>query len=152
MAGRIAERIVFDDISSGAKSDIKYASDIARKMVCEWGMSDSMGPLAYGEHEEHIFLGREIDKHQNYSEETARNIDREIRKVVDEAEAKAMQILTDNRDKLDAIGEALMTYEVIDGNEVNIIINGGKIERETDKEDKTDKTNGTDGTDGTDKE
>jgi len=134
MAGRVAERITFDDISSGAKSDIKVASDIARKMVCEWGMSDSMGPLAYGEREEHIFLGREIDKHKDYSEETAKNIDREIRNVIDEAEAKATQILTDNKDKLDAIGEALMKYEVIDGDEVNLIVNGGEIHREAKKE------------------
>jgi len=134
MAGRIAERITFDDISSGAKSDIKVASDIARKMVCEWGMSDSMGPLAYGEHEEHIFLGREIDKHKNYSEETAKNIDREIRNIIDEAEAKATQILTDNKDKLDAIGDALMKYEVIDGDEVNLIVNGGVINRDEKKE------------------
>ncbi len=134
MAGRVAERITFDDISSGAKSDIKVASDIARKMVCEWGMSDSMGPLAYGEREEHIFLGREIDKHKDYSEETAKNIDREIRSVIDEAEAKAIQILTDNKDKLDAIGEALMKYEVIDGDEVNLIVNGGVINRGKKKE------------------
>jgi len=134
MAGRVAEKIVFKDISSGAKSDIKYASDIARKMVCEWGMSDSMGPLAYGEREEHIFLGREIDKHKDYSEETARNIDKEIRAIIDEAEAKATQILVDNRDKLDAIGDALMKYEVIDGNEVNIIVSGGEIKRDESKE------------------
>jgi cell division protease FtsH len=134
MAGRVAERITFDDISSGAKSDIKYASDIARKMVCEWGMSDSMGPLAYGEREEHIFLGREIDKHKDYSEETAKNIDREIRSIIDEAEAKATQILTDHKDKLDAIGDALMKYEVIDGDEVNLIVNGGEINREEKKE------------------
>ena len=137
MAGRIAERIVFSDVSSGASSDIKYASGIARKMVCEWGMSDAMGPLAYGEHEEHIFLGREIDKHKDYSEETAKNIDREIRNIIDAAEAKATQILTDNRDKLDAIGEALMKYEVIDGDEVKTLIDGGEINRELDKKDET---------------
>jgi len=143
MAGRVAERITFDDISSGAKSDIKVASDIARKMVCEWGMSDSMGPLAYGEREEHIFLGREIDKHKDYSEETAKNIDREIRSVIDEAEAKATQILTDNKDKLDAIGEALMKYEVIDGDEVNLIVNGGVINRDKKKEETSTDSSGT---------
>ncbi|RLD09596.1 MAG: cell division protein FtsH [Chlamydiae bacterium] len=134
MAGRIAEKLVFDDVSSGASSDIKYATEIARKMVCEWGMSDSMGPLAYGSREEHIFLGKEIDRHKDYSEETARNIDQEIRNIIDEAEAKATQILTEHRDKLDAIGEALMKYEVIDGDEVDIIMKGDEITREVEIE------------------
>ena len=133
MAGRVAEQIVFDDISSGAKSDIKYASDIARKMVCEWGMSDALGPLAYGEREEHIFLGREIDRHKDYSEETARAIDKEIRKVIDEAEATAKKLLTKNRKKLDAIAQALLKYEVIDGAEVKKIVEGGELVREAKK-------------------
>ena len=129
MAGRIAEQIAFNDISSGAKADIKHASDIARKMVCEWGMSDTLGPLAYGEREEHIFLGREIDRHKDYSEETARLIDKEVRKIIDEAEAKAKKILTKNKAKLDAIAQALLTYEVIDGEEVEAIVRGEEIQR-----------------------
>ncbi len=133
MGGRVAEELIFNDLTSGAKSDIKNATDIARKMVCEWGMSDLMGPLAYGEREEHIFLGREIDRHIDYSDEIARNIDKEIRRILDEAVARARKIITENRDKLEAIAQALLEFEVIEGDEVNALIRGEKIKKKSAK-------------------
>ncbi len=127
MGGRVAEEIALDDITSGARSDIKQASEIARKMVCEWGMSESMGPISYGEKEEHIFLGREIDKHTGYSEQTSQKIDAEVRKFIDIAYEKARKMIIENRNKLNAIAEALMEFEVIEGSEVDALIKGEKI-------------------------
>jgi cell division protease FtsH len=130
MGGRVAEELVFDDLTSGAKSDIKQATELARKMVCEWGMSDLMGPLAYGEREEHLFLGREIDRHTDYSEETARKIDTEIRRLVDEGLNRAQTLIAADRDKLDAIAEGLLKYEVLDGSEIDALIAGEPIRDE----------------------
>ena len=125
--GRIAEEIIFNDITTGAQSDIKQASEIARKMVCEWGMSEAMGLLAYGSREEHLFLGREIDRHKDYSEETARKIDSEIRVIIDKAIDRARSIINENKDTLHAIAAALLTYEVLDGPEITALIKGDKI-------------------------
>ncbi len=130
MGGRVAEEIALDDITSGARSDIKQATEIARKMVCEWGMSETMGPLSYGEKEEHIFLGREIDKHTDYSELTSQKIDAEVRRFIDIAYEKAKNMILENRDKLNAIAEALIEFEVIEGSEVDALIKGEKIREE----------------------
>jgi cell division protease FtsH len=127
MGGRIAEEMVFGDITSGARSDIKLSSEIARKMVCEWGMSELLGPLTYGEREEHLFLGREIDRHAEFSEQTSQKIDMEIRRIIDEAVLRARTLLTDNRDKLESIAEALLKYEVLDGEEIDTLIRGETI-------------------------
>ncbi len=129
MGGLVTEHLVFGDMTTGAKSDIKHASEIARKMVCEWGMSDTMGPLAYGEHEEHLFLGREIDRHTNYSEQTAQRIDNEIRQIIDTASAQARRVITGHRAVLDTIAEALLKYEVLDGDEIGILVQGGTLPR-----------------------
>ncbi len=129
MGGLVTEHLVFGDMTTGAKSDIKHASEIARKMVCEWGMSDAMGPLAYGERVEHVFLGREIDRHTDYSELTAQKIDNEIRQIVDTASAQARRIITEHRAVLDSIAEALLKYEVLDGDEIGILVNGGTLPR-----------------------
>jgi cell division protease FtsH len=129
MGGRIAEEIIFGDITSGARSDIKLSSEIARKMVCEWGMSELLGPLTYGEREEHLFLGREIDRHAEFSEQTSQKIDLEIRRIIDEAVLRARTLLTDNRDKLEAIAEALLKYEVLDGEEINKLIQDEPIQK-----------------------
>lgn len=134
--GRVAEKIVFDDITSGAKSDIKNATEIARRMVCEWGMSDSLGPLAYGEREEHLFLGREIDKHVDYSDDTAHKIDKEVRAIIDAAVQRAMDIITTHRDALDRIADALMQFEVLEGEEINDLIDNKPI-RQNNKEEET---------------
>jgi cell division protease FtsH len=129
MGGLVTEQLVFGDMTTGAKSDIKHATDIARKMVCEWGMSESMGPLAYGEREEHLFLGREIERHTDYSEQTAQKIDNEIRGIVERAIAQAQRVITEHRAALDAIAEALLKYEVLDGEEIVTLVHGGTLAR-----------------------
>ncbi|MCX7846967.1 MAG: ATP-dependent zinc metalloprotease FtsH [bacterium] len=122
MGGRVAEELVFGDVTSGARNDIKHATEIARRMVCEWGMSDVMGPLAYGEREEHIFLGREIERRIDYSEQTAQQIDAEIRRLVEAAEARARQLIVAHRAALDEIAEQLLKREVLDGEEIERIV------------------------------
>jgi cell division protease FtsH len=122
MGGRTAEKVVFNQVSTGGSDDLKKATDIAQKMVCRWGMSDKLGPLTYGRREEQIFLGREISQHRDFSEETARLIDEEIRAIMDKAENTALRILTENRDKLDKLAIALLEKEVIDGHEIDVII------------------------------
>lgn len=130
MGGRVAEELVFGDVTSGARSDIKHATDIARRMVCEWGMSDVMGPLAYGEREEHIFLGREIDRRIDYSEQTAQQIDAEIRRIVEAADKRARELITTHRAALDEIAEQLLKREVLDGEEIERIVRGEEPPKE----------------------
>ncbi len=111
--GRVAEKIVFDEITTGAGNDIERASELARKMVCEWGMSDELGPMSYGKKEEHIFLGREIAQHRDYSEQTAQKIDAAVKKIVVEANDTVSRLLEENRDILDALAEELLEKETI---------------------------------------
>ncbi len=127
--GRVAEEITFGDITSGARSDIKIATETARRMVCEWGMSEKMGPMTYGEHQEHIFLGREITRSADYSEATAMEIDGEIRKIIDECYHRADEMIREHRDQLVAIAEALIQYEVLNDEEIDEIIETGKLVR-----------------------
>jgi len=127
--GRAAEEMIFGDITAGSRNDIKVATALARRMVCEWGMSEKMGPMTYGEHEEHLFLGREITRSSDYSEETAREIDREIKLIIGECYSRAKQLLAENRDKLVALAEALLKYEVLDDVEIGQIIETGKLVR-----------------------
>jgi cell division protease FtsH len=129
--GRAAEEMIFGDITAGSRNDIKVATGLARQMVCEWGMSQKMGPMTYGEHEQHLFLGREITRSSDYSEETAREIDREIKLIIDECFRRAKQLLDDNRDKLVALAEALLKYEVLDDVEIGQIIETGKLSRKS---------------------
>ncbi len=126
LAGRIAEEVVLGDISSGASGDIKQATKIARHMVCDWGMS-SIGPVALGENQDTVFLGREISRTQNYSEETARLIDSEIQKLIKEQYERATRIIVEKRAALDRIAEALLEYETIDGKHVHEIVEYGEI-------------------------
>ena len=126
MGGRIAEAMIFKDVTTGASADIKQATRIARKMVCDWGMSP-LGPIAYGENQDHIFLGREISRSQNYSEETARAIDAEIRAIVDTQYERATQIMTEHRETLDKIAQALLQYETIEGRHVMELLQFGEI-------------------------
>lgn len=126
MAGRIAEKIEFDDITSGASNDIKTATKMARQMVCEWGMSP-LGPIAYGENQDQVFLGKEITRTQNYSEQTAREIDHQISTIVKEQYQRAEKILTDKKDVLVKIAQALLQYETIEGKHVHEIIEHGEI-------------------------
>ncbi len=104
MGGRAAEELILKDITTGAGNDIERATDIARRMVCEWGMSEELGPLTFGKKEEQIFLGREIAQHRDYSEQTAQSIDEEVNKLVNGAYRQAKQILSDNIDILNAAG------------------------------------------------
>ncbi|MEZ5358148.1 MAG: ATP-dependent zinc metalloprotease FtsH [Candidatus Zixiibacteriota bacterium] len=126
MGGRVAEKLVFNHLTTGAGMDIKQCTALARKMVCNWGMSDKLGPVDFGASKEHIFLGREIQDQKNFSEETAQLIDAEIRRFVEEAEATATDLLKKNTDKLHKLAAALLEKEIIDGNEIDKIIAAGE--------------------------
>jgi cell division protease FtsH len=126
MAGRIAEEIFMKHITTGAGNDIERATDMARKMVCEWGMSD-MGPMSYGKKEEQIFLGREISQHRDYSEATAIRIDEAVHRFVDEGYKRARTIIEEHNDALIRIAEALLEREVLDGAEVQQLIRGESL-------------------------
>ncbi|HSC42678.1 MAG TPA: ATP-dependent zinc metalloprotease FtsH, partial [Candidatus Binatia bacterium] len=127
MGGRVAEEIVFGDVTNGARGDIKMATATARRMVCEWGMSEKMGMVEYGDHEDYVFLGRDISRARDYSEATAEEIDHEVRKLLDEAYAVAKKVLSENRDKLDAIAKALLEFETLDGAQIKEIIKHGRM-------------------------
>ncbi len=129
MGGRVAEEAVFNQKTTGAGNDIERATEFARRMVCEWGMSDILGPLTFGKKEEAIFLGREISQHRDYSEQTAQTIDREVRDIVERNYQRARQLVAENIAALHRIAEALLEYETIDGEEVDRLIRGEKIER-----------------------
>jgi cell division protease FtsH len=122
LGGRVSEKIVFNDMSSGAQNDLKEATSLAEKMVAQWGMSDKVGPLNLGRGEEHPFLGRELAQPKRYSEEMAWVMDQEIRKLVLEAESRAEEILKNNRKALDNLAEALIKEEVLERNDVERII------------------------------
>jgi cell division protease FtsH len=123
MGGRSAEEIFLGHITTGAGNDIERATDLARNMVCEWGMSE-LGPLAYGKKEEAIFLGREITQHRDYSEDTAIQIDKEVKRIVNDGYDTAKTLLSSNRDTLERIAQALLVREVLDANEVKLLMEG----------------------------
>ena len=129
MGGRVAEEIVLQQQTTGAGNDIERATELARKMVCEWGMSDVLGPLTFGKKEEQIFLGREMGRHRDYSEQTAQTIDREVRDIVDRNYRRAKEILTDKVKVLHDLAQALLEFETLDGEEVEMIVQGKKIVR-----------------------
>ncbi len=124
--GRVAEEIIYgkDNVTTGASNDIERASQIARNMVTKWGLSDKMGPLAYGENEDEVFLGRSVTQHKHISDDTHRQLDQEVRHFIDEAYAQAKKIIEDNRDKLELMTEALMRYETIDTHQIDQIMAG----------------------------
>jgi cell division protease FtsH len=124
MGGRIAEDVVFSEISTGAQNDIEQATEMARKMVCEWGMSEALGPLTYGKKEEQIFLGKEFNRHQDYSEATALKIDAEIKRIVSEQYDRAQKALVDNKRLLEKIADALLEHEVLDAEQIKQILEG----------------------------
>jgi len=130
MGGRIAEELEFGEITSGAKSDIDHATSFARSMVCEWGMSDKLGPLAFGEEQGEVFLGREFrERARNFSEATAIEIDNEVRTIVTTQFARAKQLLIENKPALDRIAKALLEWETLDGDEVEILLQGGTLNK-----------------------
>ena len=130
MGGRAAEEIFLGHLTTGAGNDIERATDIARQMVCDWGMS-GMGPLSFGKKEETIFLGREIAQHRDYSEDTAIQIDQEVKKIVTAAYAGARGVIETHRDKLERIAQALLDREVLDANEVKLLIEGKPLPEKT---------------------
>ena len=127
MGGRIAEEIVSEDISTGAAMDIQQATNIARAMVCQYGMSDKLGMVQYGDHDEYVFLGREMGRSKVYSEDTAREIDAEIKRIIDEQYKIAKDLITQNIDKLELIAKSLLEYETLEGSQVEEIVRTGKF-------------------------
>src|SRR5579859_6868782 len=127
MAGRIAEEIVSEDISSGAMGDIQQATQMARAMVTQWGMSDKLGMVQYGDTNEYVFLGREMGRGKDYSEQTAEEIDGEVKRIIDEGFKVAKEIIDSNRDKLEQIASALLEFETLEGGQVEEIIRTGKF-------------------------
>ncbi len=132
--GRIAEEIFVKDFTTGASNDIKQMTRLARKMVCEWGMSDKLGMVEYGEHEDHVFLARDMSRGRDYSEATAQEIDREVRRFVDEGYARAKEVIMQHRDKVELIAHALLEYETLDGEQVKEIIETGSMKNPPTKE------------------
>ncbi len=126
--GRAAEELFCSDISSGAQNDIKHATQLAVLMVCEWGMSESLGPVSYMDTEEHLFLGREITRYKTHSEATALEIDREVRRIADASLQLARKIVQENRDVCDRVAKALLKYEVLSGQELERIVRGADLE------------------------
>jgi len=131
LGGRLAEEITLSSITTGAGNDLERATDLARKMVCEWGMSDSMGPLTFGKKEEQIFLGREIAQHQDYSEDTALKIDHEVKRFVTEAYTRAHDILVQHKPRLLEMADALLTHETLDSEQVRRIVAGEPLDEPT---------------------
>ena len=127
MAGRIAEEIVSEDISSGAAGDIQQATTMARAMVCNWGMSDKLGMVQYGGDNEYVFLGRDMARSKDYSESTAQEIDTEVRRIIDESYRRAKGLIDTHRDKLELIAKALLEFETLEGTQVEDIIRTGKF-------------------------
>ncbi len=139
LGGRAAEEVSLNHMTTGAGNDLERATDLARKMVCEWGMSDKLGPLTYGKREEHLFLGREIAKHKDYSEKTAEEIDLEVKEIVTDAYDEAKELLTRNRDMLEALAKRLLEKETLDSDEIDRVIEEIKAAR-SDGEPKSEET------------
>ncbi len=132
MGGRIAERLVFDQLTTGAGNDLERATGLARKMVCEWGMSEKLGPMTFGKKQEEIFLGREIAQHRDYSERTAQLIDDEVKEILARSEEKAHTLLSQNLHHLHAIAKALLEREILDGEQIDVILRGEQLAPITD--------------------
>jgi cell division protease FtsH len=130
LGGYAAETIVYNETSTGARDDIEKCTEMARRMVCEWGMSDIFGPVALGRKEEPIFIGKEIARHKDYSEDTAQKIDQEIKRIVDEGFEKAKELLSLNKNKLELLAETLVTKETLDDQEIRELLSLPKREPE----------------------
>ncbi len=124
MGGRAAERMLFGEVTNGAYGDIKGATDLVRKMICDFGMTDEMGPISYGKKEEQIFLGREIANHRDYSEKTAESIDDIMKSVIVDQEKRALAMLAEHRKELDLLAEALIEHELLDREEIDLVLRG----------------------------
>ena len=134
--GRVAEEIIFgaDDVTTGASDDIRQATNLARRMVTEWGMSEKLGPLRFSENEEEIFLGHSVTQRKNVSEATARLIDEEVKRVIEEAEAKARSILTEHLDDLNRVAKALLEFETLSFDDIKAVLAGEPVIRKEEDE------------------
>ena len=135
LGGRVAEEVVLGEISTGASSDIQQATQIIRSMIMQYGMSETIGPIAYGEENHQVFLGRDFNRDRNYSEEVAGEIDREVRRYIEEAYEACRVLITENREKLDRIAEALLERETLNAAELEELMTKGSI---SDKDTKSD--------------
>jgi cell division protease FtsH len=133
MGGRVAEELVFgrEKVTSGASSDIEQATKLARMMVTRWGLSETLGTVAYGENQDEVFLGYQVSRQQNISEETSRKIDAEIKRLVQAGHDEAQQILTEKRADLEALAKGLLEFETLTGDEINDLMNGKRPSRES---------------------
>jgi cell division protease FtsH len=127
-AGRVAEEMFCDDITSGAQNDIDRATEIVRRMVTEWGMSEAIGPINYREGQEHLFLGAEVTRTRHHSEQVGLEIDREVRRILDEAYERTRSVLEDHRAEVEALAAALLKYEVLNGEEAAAVFLGNTVE------------------------
>ncbi len=127
MGGRAAEELIFNEITTGASNDIERATSIAKKMVCEWGMSDRLGPMSFGKKNEEIFLGREIQSHRDYSEKTAQEIDNEVIKIIQNAQSDAHKILKKKIKILHLMANELLVHETIDEKDIQLLLKGKKL-------------------------
>ena len=128
MGGRVAEELIFHDMTTGAGNDLERATDLARRMVCDWGMSEKLGPITFGKKEEMIFLGREIAQHRDFSEDTAVKIDEEVTGIVTENYTRVKQLLTDNLSSLHRLAESLLERESLDTDDIDKIVKGEPLE------------------------
>jgi cell division protease FtsH len=140
MGGRIAEELIFgyDRVTTGASSDIRMATDMARRMVTDWGMSDKLGFQHYGAAQEEVFLGHSVTQTKNMSDQTASVVDDEVKIIIETAYARATKLLTDNLDKLHTVAQALLEYETLSGDEIKALLRGEKIVREEEPVEPTD--------------
>jgi cell division protease FtsH len=127
LGGRIAEEIIFGNQTTGASNDIKRATSLVRKMVCDFGMTDELGPVSYGEKDDSIFIGREMNRHRDYSESTAEAIDKLVRSIMEEQAVRARKILTDNKEELERLAKALLEHEMLDREEIMKVISGATL-------------------------
>ena len=131
LGGRVAEDLIFKDVTTGAQNDLERATKIARQMVTEYGMSDTLGPLTLGRKEHQIFLGRDISQDRDYSEEVANKIDKEVRAIIDTAYTKAKELLTKNKRKLKKIAKNLIERETLEGADLDMLLSGAKLASKT---------------------
>ena len=129
LGGRVAEKIVFGEVSSGGQQDYKMATDLARRMVCDWGMSEKLGPISYGNRQDEVFLGREMAQRRDFSEKVAQVIDDEIRSFVLTAEERAESLLRENIAQVHVLADALLEFEVLDDSQLDRILAGEKLQK-----------------------
>jgi cell division protease FtsH len=127
LGGRAAEVLVLEEMTTGAGDDLQRATDLARRMVTKWGMSEHLGPLTWGDEQEPVFLGREIAQHRDYSEETARLIDKEVKEIITAAFERSISVLEENEDALHRLADALLEREILDREEIEILLAGGEL-------------------------